>query len=136
MPADANLSEELNATPAEPADSAPDRGYEVGYGKPPKHTRFKLGRSGNPRGRPKRRGGNLADMLDRALDEKITVTENGRRRKITKRKLIAKQVVKRALEGDEKAAQLFLRLMADVACQEELGSPGIILVCRGSDAML
>ena len=27
--------------------------YEVGYGKPPKHTQFKKGQSGNPKGRPK-----------------------------------------------------------------------------------
>ena len=27
------------------------RDYEVGYGKPPRHTRFTKGRSGNPRGR-------------------------------------------------------------------------------------
>ena len=26
--------------------------YEVGYGKPPKHTQFKRGQSGNPNGRP------------------------------------------------------------------------------------
>ena len=30
-----------------------DRTYEVGYGKPPKATRFKAGQSGNPKGRPK-----------------------------------------------------------------------------------
>jgi Family of unknown function (DUF5681) len=28
-------------------------GYKVGYGKPPKTTRFKKGKSGNPGGRPK-----------------------------------------------------------------------------------
>ena len=28
-------------------------GYKVGYGKPPKATQFKKGKSGNPRGRPK-----------------------------------------------------------------------------------
>jgi hypothetical protein len=27
--------------------------YQVGYGKPPKHTQFKPGKSGNPQGRPK-----------------------------------------------------------------------------------
>ena len=27
--------------------------YEVGYGKPPVHTQFKPGQSGNPKGRPK-----------------------------------------------------------------------------------
>ena len=35
--------------PAQPLSSD----YEVGYGKPPEHTRFQPGRSGNPRGRPK-----------------------------------------------------------------------------------
>jgi hypothetical protein len=29
--------------------------YEVGYGKPPKDTQFKKGKSGNPRGRVARR---------------------------------------------------------------------------------
>jgi hypothetical protein len=28
--------------------------HEIGYGKPPRHTRFVKGRSGNPNGRPKR----------------------------------------------------------------------------------
>lgn len=34
------------------AKKKPD--YDVGYGKPPKSTRFKKGKSGNPRGRPKK----------------------------------------------------------------------------------
>ena len=42
--------------------------YEVGYGKPPRHTRFKRGRSGNPRGRhPGSR--NLSTVLSEALNE-------------------------------------------------------------------
>ena len=35
------------------ADDKDKRDYEIGYGKPPKQTRFKPGQSGNPRGRPK-----------------------------------------------------------------------------------
>ena len=35
------------------ADLASGSGYEVGYGKPPKHSRFRPGKSGNPKGRPK-----------------------------------------------------------------------------------
>jgi hypothetical protein len=47
------------------------RDYEVGRGKPPVHTRFKKGQSGNPRGpRPK----NLPALLVEALNEKVTVT--------------------------------------------------------------
>jgi hypothetical protein len=34
---------------------SPSASYEVGYGKPPKHTQFRKGQSGNPGGRPKRR---------------------------------------------------------------------------------
>jgi Family of unknown function (DUF5681) len=30
-----------------------DSDYQVGYGKPPQHTRFKKGESGNPAGRPR-----------------------------------------------------------------------------------
>ena len=29
--------------------------YEVGFGKPPERTRFKKGRSGNPKGRPRKK---------------------------------------------------------------------------------
>ena len=36
---------------AEPWDVGPG-GYQVGYGKPPRDTRFKRGQSGNPKGRP------------------------------------------------------------------------------------
>jgi hypothetical protein len=34
-------------------EQASGREYDVGYRKPPKHKQFKLGQSGNPRGRPK-----------------------------------------------------------------------------------
>ena len=50
------------------------RDYEVGRGKPPVHTRFKKGQSGNPRGpRPK----NLSALLLDALNEKVVVTIDG-----------------------------------------------------------
>src|SRR6202022_3261656 len=39
-------------SPDTQADSAGDE-YDVGYGKPPKHTRFRAGQSGNPAGRRK-----------------------------------------------------------------------------------
>jgi len=59
------------------------RDYEVGRGKPPMHSRFKKGQSGNPRGpRPK----HLPALLVEALDEPVVVTIDGERREITKRR--------------------------------------------------
>jgi len=66
-----------------------ERHYEVGYGKPPRHTRFKKGQSGNPRGRPCG-SKNLSSLLSEALNEPVIVAENGRRRKISKRQAIIK----------------------------------------------
>jgi len=60
--------------------------YEVGYGKPPCHTRFVKGQSGNPRGRPPGTK-NLKTLLSEALNEMVIVTDNGRSRKITKREV-------------------------------------------------
>jgi hypothetical protein len=41
------------SAPASPPTEGNAAGYEVGYGRPPKHTRFRKGQSGNPKGRPK-----------------------------------------------------------------------------------
>ena len=65
-------------------------GYEVGYGKPPPHRRFRKGESGNPRGRPPG-AKNLKTLLNEALNERVIVAENGRRRKISKLLVIIKQ---------------------------------------------
>lgn len=56
---------------------------KVGYGSPPVSTRFQPGKSGNPAGRP-RGSKNLATLVRRAMYEKVTITENGRRRTVTK----------------------------------------------------
>src|ERR1039457_3785601 len=57
--------------------------YKIGYGKPPEHSRFAKGRSGNPKGRPKGRK-NLETDLDERLGEKITIREGDQTRKVSK----------------------------------------------------
>jgi Family of unknown function (DUF5681) len=79
-----------------------DRPSDVGYGKPPKHTQFRKGKSGNPKGRGKGIR-NFASEIEEELNTRVPVTENGRRKKITKRKAIAKQLVNKAATGDQKA---------------------------------
>ena len=98
-----------------------ERDYEVGYGKPPRHTRFELGRSGNPRGRP---GGskNLLTLLNEALSEPVIVVENGRRRKIAKRQAIITQLVNRSAKADLKAIQILLTMLRDIEARADPGS--------------
>lgn len=83
--------------------------YDVGYGKPPVHARFQKGRSGNPQGRPKGKL-NLITVLNRALNEKVTVVEHGKRRSITKLEAAFKQLVNKAVQGDPRAIQQVLSL--------------------------
>ena len=91
----------------------PERDYEVGYKKPPEHTRFKKGRSGNPKGR-QRGAKNLATLVSEALDQKVSVSEQGRRRKVTKREAVITQLVNRSARADLKATQILLGLMQDI----------------------
>jgi Family of unknown function (DUF5681) len=80
-------------------------GYEVGYGKPPTDTQFKAGRSGNPKGRPK--GSRSAiTILRKALEEKVVVQENGRRRTRSKAEVMCAQLANKAAGGDLSALRL------------------------------
>lgn len=76
--------------------------YAVGYGKPPVHSRFQRGKSGNPNGRPKGTL-NVATTLFRALREIVVINENGRRKQITKLEAALKQLVNKAASGDLRA---------------------------------
>lgn len=85
--------------------------YEIGYGRPPKSTRFKPGQSGNTKGRPKG-STNLENLLNKALDAKVTIeTQNGTKR-ITKREAIMLKWVNQALSGDPKSIQALLPWIA------------------------
>jgi hypothetical protein len=84
---------------------------EVGYGKPPLHSRFRPGQSGNPRGRPKGTK-NLETDLAEELAERVQVTENGRLLKISKQRLMVKALTTKAIKGDANAAKIVLNLIA------------------------
>jgi hypothetical protein len=62
------------ANKKKPPENGASHVYQVGYGKPPKHTQFKLGESGNPQGRSKGTK-NLKTDLAEELCEKIVVHE-------------------------------------------------------------
>jgi hypothetical protein len=86
------------------------RDYQVGRGKPPVHSRFKKGQSGNPRGsRPK----NLPALLVDALNEKMVVTIDGERREITKREVVATQLVNESTRANLRATKMLTDMLKD-----------------------
>ena len=89
------------------------RDYVVGYGKPPLHSRFQKGRSGNPKGRPRGRR-NMSTLLSDALNGSVIVVENGRRKKITKREAIVTQLVNKSASADLEATQMVLAMLSDL----------------------
>ena len=94
------------------------RDYAVGYSKPPRHTRFEKGRSGNPKGRPSG-AKNLSTLFIEALNESVIVAENGGRRKISKRQAIIEQLVNQSAKGDWRAAKLLLDILQDIERRTE-----------------
>src|SRR5215831_17184572 len=101
------------ARPRPPMPPDDERDYEVGYGKPPRHTRFVKGQSGNPRGRPPG-AQNMKTLLTKALNELVVVTDHGGRRQVSKRQAIVTQIVNRAAKPDFKAIPILLGMLRDI----------------------
>ena len=92
----------------DPAGTEPGGTYAVGYGRPPKHTRFKPGQSGNYRGRPKG-SRNLQPELCKVLTDPVIVSEGGKRRRVPAINALYRVSMQRALKGDFRAAQFVLK---------------------------
>ena len=95
-------------------ETATNGAKEAGRGRPPEHSRFRKGVSGNPRGRP-RKERSLRNLVEAELDELVSLTENGRRVRLTKREVLAKKMVNDALTGDRKAQQELMKLVGSAS---------------------
>ncbi len=99
----------------------PKGDYEVGYGRPPKRGRFKPGQSGNPKGRPRGRK-NVHTILEETLYKPVTITENGRKRKVPAIEALFLSLLRKSLDGDmrafEKLTKQLPMLQAAMAADE------------------
>ena len=91
--------------------NGPSTTYAVGRGKPPEHTRFKPGQSGNPKGR--RRGSrSLRTDVKEALQMPIVIIEGGKKRRISTQIGTVLKLREKALRGDGRALDRLLELAA------------------------
>jgi hypothetical protein len=83
-------------------DNEESRPYKIGYGRPPKHTQWKRGQSGNPEGRPKG-AKSFRSYTQEELERRFAIVEDGESKEITIKQALVRVVIKKALQGDLKA---------------------------------
>ena len=98
--------------------AAEDAPYEIGYCKPPKHTRFKPGQSGNPRGGPAV-SAILGPRSGTRSKRKITIREGDRTRTVSKMDAIIQVTLNKALKGDAKGLAAFIQFVRWAGLMDE-----------------
>jgi Family of unknown function (DUF5681) len=108
---------------------------DVGYGKPPRATRFTKGRSGNPAGRP--RGRHREAPYEAVLGQMVKIREGGTERRVTAAEAFLLKLTKRGLEGDSAATRASLAVIEEArqrhgTGQSQVGAMTIAFVAAGS----
>ena len=83
--------------------------YEIGYRRPPLHTRFKPGQSGNPTGRVKG-SKNLKTLFHQILNEQIPLIDGTQSKKVTKGEALMRRLIIGALKGDSRSLMTLMRI--------------------------
>jgi len=82
--------------------------YAVGWGKPPKHTRWKKGQTGNPRRVRRAKNLDVAKLIETSFKKRIVVTEGNVRKRMTVFEAIVLQLWAKAANKDTLAMAAFL----------------------------
>ena len=90
-------------------DDTSDDGFAVGYKKPPRHSRFQPGRSGNPRGKQKGVR-NFGSDVKRTLEVPVRLNEEGRARRVSTQEAALLRLREKALKGDARSIVQILEL--------------------------
>lgn len=101
--------------------------YEVGYGKPPKHSQFQPGQSGNRRGRPKGASNKITSnslyaLIDREASRMVSVMNGDQKLTMTMANLVIKTLIKLAAQGNTRAMGMFfehLKVIEEKGLAEE-----------------
>ena len=83
--------------------------YAVGYKKPPEHSRFQPGQSGNPSGRPKGIQ-NFKTLFQKIMREQIALREGTKTKKISKAEAILRGLTIGAMKGDTRSMMALIKM--------------------------
>lgn len=107
-----------------PSPKRDDEGYEIGYGRPPLHSRFMPGQSGNRRGRPKGMRNFKTDVAA-TLQALVKVTRDGRPRRISTQNAMLLRLREKALKGDSRALDRLILLAQTYNNDEPIPAGGL-----------
>ena len=112
-----------------PDNSSPDgsntiseQTYSVGFGRPPRHSQFQPGQSGNPKGRAKQ-SRNLKTIVKQVLDEKIQIREGGRLRNMPRIEAIVRNTASGTFKNDARALSALMALIKQSGYGDEPNDP-------------
>lgn len=109
--------------PPKPA-AEDDQPYEVGYGKPPRQSRFQPGKSGNPKGRPKNAKG-FKTIIRAAMLQKVRVRSGGKERTISRAEALVMKVVELASKDNFKATEKLLIWYQEAVPESSVEGPRV-----------
>ena len=109
----------MSTNPNESSDGTPQ--YDVGYGKPPKHSQFQ---KGNKSGKGRKKGSKaLKTIVNEAMNAKVVVNKDGKKTKLSKVELSVHQLASKAAAGDFKATDKLLSLAERYGPAQEPDAP-------------
>jgi hypothetical protein len=108
------------------------RSYAIGYGKPPTTSRFKPGKSGNAKGRPKGQK-NLKTLIRQAMTAMISVQEGTSSRKVSKLEGVVLRQLQSALKGDDRSAMAVMKIATQLGILDEAADAGAETMLSPSD---
>jgi Family of unknown function (DUF5681) len=103
-------------------DSSEDD-FKVGYKRPPRHSRFQPGQSGNPRGR-QRAARNLGSDVKRTLESPVRLNEQGKTKRVSTQEAALLRLREKALKGDARSLDRLLQLAQTFNNGAATDSPG------------
>ncbi len=127
-PTNHNAQENPRELDAE-SDGAGGRDYVVGRGRPPLHSRWKPGQSGNPSGRRKGRR-NVKTELKEVLSKQIKFRDGETERKLSLHVANVLTHAVKGAKGDVRSARLFLNYAQQMGLLEEEDDQGINCATR------
>ena len=112
--------------------SRPAKTYDVGHGKPPAHSKFKSGKSGNPKGRPKGAKNKpsrdaIAEIIEEEGSRMIEVKERGELKRMPTARAIARSINMNALSGKIGAQRLAMELAMNVENKRNAENEAMLL---------